>query len=123
MFYGLTQMEDYFAEKVSVFVAIGPVTKLPHSKEFDNLATDEGYDAILEGSKKFGIHALGSNKDAPFWRKEATFQFCKLTGDLCQKFTEYFMTEDTTYDDTERYYVATKHAGGSTPLKSILHYA
>jgi lysosomal acid lipase/cholesteryl ester hydrolase/gastric triacylglycerol lipase len=123
MFYGLTQMEDYFAEKVSVFVAMGPVAKIPHSMKMMTLGADHAYDLLERASAKFGIYAMGSDKEQSFWKKEAQYKFCEMTGELCIKVMDFFQSSDPEYDDPERYYVQTAHPGGSTPMKSLLHYA
>ena len=71
MFYGLSMMEDYFAEKVSVFVAMGPVTKIPHSLPMMDSLADKAYDLMDRASKEFGVYAMGSDKVQPFWKKDA----------------------------------------------------
>jgi hypothetical protein len=32
MFYGLAKNEDFFADRISIFIALGPVMKLTHCK-------------------------------------------------------------------------------------------
>lgn len=32
MFYGLSKLESYFIDKVSIFIALAPVTMLPNTK-------------------------------------------------------------------------------------------
>jgi hypothetical protein len=57
MFYGLTEMEDYFAERVSIFVALGPVIKLM------NLGADHFYDLLADAANLFHVYSLGSDKE------------------------------------------------------------
>jgi hypothetical protein len=64
MFYGLTEMEDYFAERVSIFVALGPVTKIPHSLiKLMNLGADHFYDLLADAANLFHVYSLGSDKE------------------------------------------------------------
>lgn len=58
MFYALAHNEAYFSEKISVFVALAPVTKISHSKTpfFDWIAMF--YDEFEDSIKALGIHYL-----------------------------------------------------------------
>lgn len=63
MFYGLSEWEDYFASRVSVFVALGPVTKIPHGLiKLMNLGANHFYDLLADAANLFHVYALGSDK-------------------------------------------------------------
>jgi len=74
MFSGLSENSAYFEDKVPLFVAVGPVTKISHTEDalFKFAATF--YDLIADTANMFGIHELlGKN-----WITSGTSKlFCK----------------------------------------------
>jgi len=63
MFYALSEMQDYFAERVSVFVALGPVTKIPHTLiKLMKFGADHFYDLLADAATLFKVYSLGSDK-------------------------------------------------------------
>lgn len=106
MFYGTAMFEDYFASKVNLFVALGPVTKIPHSKDFIPWTSKHIYFMTQWASEKFGVYHLGSDLKGQPWKTEAQFKFCKATGTLCLKLQDWIMNTDPLTEDTERFYVS-----------------
>lgn len=69
MFAALADNEDQYVDKVSAFVALGPVTKIRNTGDFSLKYISDNYDMIDEVAKTFGIHTIGSNPG--FWSTEA----------------------------------------------------
>ena len=62
MFYALSEDESVLKDKLSLYVALGPVTKIPNETcKAIRFATDM-YDTLATAANMFGIHeVLGSN--------------------------------------------------------------
>lgn len=61
MFYALATDEPTYAEKVSLYVALAPVTKISHNKDpLLNFAV-LWYDDIYRAANLFGIHGILKN--------------------------------------------------------------
>ena len=59
MFAALTRMNPYLKKKISLFVALAPVTKLPHhSVSLIQYAVDH-YDLVDDAVWTFGVHSIG----------------------------------------------------------------
>jgi hypothetical protein len=57
MFVGLAEMEEsYFADKMSLFVALGPVAKIPNTQVGLLTFIVNFYDVIADTADLFGIH-------------------------------------------------------------------
>jgi len=74
MFVGLSELEEsFFKDKLNLFVALGPVTKIPNTTTaFVGVGTTF-YDVIADAANLFGVYnVLGSN-----WLTDtATELFC-----------------------------------------------
>ena len=115
-------MEDQeIASKISLFVALGPVTKLTNSKIMNFTVENDKYKSIAEASEKYNIYALGTNKETPL-ESELFFKFCEATGPLCKWLTEFPLTSKTKYDDNEALNLSMAKQGGRVPTKGLLHF-
>lgn len=102
MYYGASMpgLKAYFENKISVFVALGPVTKVTNtSSEIFKLAKDM-YVPIDHFASTFGIHEiLGSN-----WLTDnATKLFCNAVPPFCRALQRAFISSDPQADDTDRF--------------------
>lgn len=120
MFYGLATHEEEFAKHLNLFVALNPVTKLPHTGPLMmNLATY--YDEILAASLKFNMHAMGMVMD--FAEKMAFYQICDINEEECKKILEMPLSSDPEFDDADRFNIAMTNNGGKTSMRSMLHFS
>ena len=122
MFYALSEDESAFKDKLSIFVALGPVTKIPHEECKAIRFASDMYDTVATAVDTFGMHTM---LDSNWFTSEATKLFCTdgpLT-DFCDYMAEAFISGDPAADDHERLTVKNAHGPYGTPTKSMLHYA
>lgn len=61
MYVGLAEMEEsYFADKTSIFVALGPVTKIPNQSSDLLSFITFAYDVVADTAWLFGIYDIFS---------------------------------------------------------------
>ena len=80
MFVGLADMEDYYRDKISLFVALAPVTMIPNTEA--SIFTDAAffYDELDDATNLFGIHSFLNNT----WLTSTVFKdFCNLVAWFC----------------------------------------
>jgi len=120
MYYGLSEMQSYFESKVSVFVALGPVTKIPNTGAAALQWACHFYDTLDDAVNLFDYYEfLGSN----FITDAATKLFCGAVPEFCVLIEEMFCTSDPDADDQDRFQVYLDHNPNGSPTKSVLHYA
>ncbi len=120
MFSGLSENEAYFKDKVPLFVALGPVTKISHTQAELLKYTGDFYDEIARTLKLFGINELmGKN----WLTSTATKLFCGKISIFCQLAGKFFINTHPSLDDNDRFAVYMGHEPNGTSVKSILHYA
>lgn len=122
MFYALSENESYFKDKLSLYVALGPVTKIPHEQTKAIKLAADIYDTVATAANLFGVHDV---LDSSWFSSEATKLFCTdgPLRDFCNYMAEAFISGDPKADDPERLTVKNAHGPYGTPLKSLLHYA
>jgi len=120
MFYGLSHNEAYLAERVSVFVALGPVTNLYNCKSsliqffanFQNLIADTA--GLLGFYEFFPANWLTTG----FMRL-----FCGTIPQICEFGLFLISDEDPALNDQDRTPVFLGHFPSGTSLRSLEHYA
>ena len=60
MFSALSENSDYFADKIALFVALGPVTKISHTQSQLLQLTAKFYDEVVNTGELLGIHEIGA---------------------------------------------------------------
>ena len=120
MYYGLATNEDFFADKISVFIALGPVMKLTNCKS-NLLNIVSKNDAIILGAcNTFGIYEFFPAN----WLTTGAMRFlCGTIPALCQLGDYLIADEDPTLDDPNRLPVYLGHFPSGTSLRCIEHYA
>ena len=100
MFTGLANYESYYKNKVSVFVALAPVTMLPNTQtELFHIASDL-YDEIDDTLNLLNIHSVLNNT----WYTSATTKlFCNAIPSMCLALEKLFVSSDPEYDDQDRF--------------------
>ena len=120
MFNALAENEDTFKDKLSLFVALGPVTKIDNTEsELLQLLADF-YSVIDDTSSLLGIHNLFASN----WLTDTAMQlFCTHIDTLCKLVESFFVTNKTDLDDDERFEVYMGHEPNGASTKSLLLYA
>ena len=96
MFTALAQDEASFADKLSIFVALGPVTKITNTQsELLKLASDL-YTELADTTALLGIHNLFPRN---YLTNEAMKLFCTHIDALCKLAESLFVTNKSELDD------------------------
>jgi pimeloyl-ACP methyl ester carboxylesterase len=120
LFAALAHNEDYFADKISVFIATGPVLQLTHCSS-DLLHFIAEHDAlIIDTCELFGIYDMfpANYIDTAFMKL-----VCGVIPELCEFGVSLLCDEDTSLDDDTRLNVYMGHFPSGTSLKCLDHYA
>ena len=120
MFYGLAENEAYYKNKLSIFVALAPVTMLPNTQaEIFRFAADF-YDEIDDTLNLFNIHSVLNNT---WYNNDTVKLFCNVIPEFCLLLERLFVSSDPTYDDLDRFEVYMDHEPNGSSTKALLHYA
>ena len=112
--------EDYFAEKVSVFLAFGPVVKLTHCKS-TLLEFFAHHDIILvDTCKLLGIYEFFP---ANWLTTGAMRLLCGHIPKLCDLGIYLVADENPAFDNQERMQVYMGHFPSGASLNSLLHFS
>ncbi len=118
MFYGLANNEEYFKSKISVVVALAPVTKISHTKvDLLRVLTDvygPGEDLL----KTLGVHSLFTKTWIDSYSKKIV---CGYYPELCLFFEKTIATRNVDLDDLNRFNVWLAHFPSGTSLRTIIH--
>ena len=89
MFTALSTNQDYFKDKVPLFVALGPAAKISHTQADFFQWTADFYEELAETCTLLGIHSiLGAN-----WFTSTVSQlFCSNIPRFCELIEELFAT-------------------------------
>ena len=120
MFYALAEDEASYKDKVSLFVALGPVTKISHTQsELLKFASDF-YREITDAAALFGIHNIAANN----WLTSGAMDlFCTHIDTFCKLIESFFVTNETDLDDDARFKVYMGHEPNGASVKTLLLYA
>ena len=121
MFVGLAEMEDsYFADKTSIFVALGPVSKIPNTGSGLLQFIVFWYDLVANTAWLLGIYEIfGAN----WFTSGACDLFCGVIPEFCEFLLSWFTSSDPSLDDDDRYAVYMGHEPNGASTKSLLLYA
>ena len=119
VFHALDSLQQFFKNRVSLFVALSPTAKI----------TDTESDLIKLTSKKVQIiteaETLFNSREVfgPTWGMDrSSVQFCNMLPLMCTVL-ETYIEHNTSYDDRDRHAVYKNHYPSSSPLRSLLHFA
>jgi len=106
MFTALATNQDYFKDKVPLFVALGPVTKISHTEAAVFKWSADFYSELADACYLFGIHELlGAN----WLTTTASTLFCSNISIFCELLSELFITHNPELDDNDRFGVYMGH--------------
>ena len=120
MFYALAKDEQSYADKMSLFVALAPVTKISHNKDpLINFITTF-YNEVADIASVLGIHQLLSRS----WiTSTACKVVCEPLPEFCELLSKFFVSNETDLDDDDRFAVYMGHEPNGASVKAMLHYA
>eukprot|EP00347_Sterkiella_histriomuscorum_P018552 403345077 len=120
MYYALAKNEDFYANSISVFVALGPVMKLTNSKS-NLLQLIAHNDALLLATcQTLGIYEFFP---ANWLTTGAMRLLCGTLPSLCQLGDYLIADEDLSLDDKDRLTVYFGHFPSGTSLYCLDHYS
>lgn len=119
MFFALTKKEDFFAERVSVFIALGPVTNLAHSKSSLINIFAFASTPLVDTCSVLGIYEFFPAN----WATTGAMRLlCGTIPALCELGLFLIADEDTTLNDEDRVPVFLGHYPSGTSMRSLDHY-
>lgn len=120
MYYALANFESYFKDKISIFVALAPVTMLPNTNTALLRLAADFYDELDDTFSLLGIHSVLNYT----WLNSATAKlFCNSLPPFCLALESLFVSNDTEFDDQDRFQVYIDHDPNGSSVKALLHYA
>ena len=119
MFAGMSAQPTFFNEHVSLFVALGPVTRLTHTKDPLLKFSSKKMQIIEEAEYLFDQREIFG----PNWKRDlGSIQFCNQLPLMCSVLETY--TENySEFDDRRSYLVYMGHYPSSSPVRSLMHFA
>lgn len=121
MYYGLSVNESYFANRVSVFVAMGSVTLVANTTASYLTMTADKYDEFDNYCALWNVHEIMANKD--YWWNIEFHAWCNDNPDACFAKGETSVTSNPEWDDEDRYFVYGTHSPSGASLRSLLFFA
>jgi len=119
MFYGLANWESYYKEKISIFVALAPVTMLPNTDTYLFQLASDFYDELDDTFDLLNIHSVLNNT---WYTSDTAKLFCDALPPFCLALESLFVSNDTEYDDQDRFQVYMDHEPNGSDVKALLHY-
>jgi lysosomal acid lipase/cholesteryl ester hydrolase len=120
MFYGLAKNEDYFASRVSVFIALGPVTRLDNCKSSLLQFFSHNGALLIDTCNTLGIYEFFP---ANYLDTGAMKLLCGVIPALCRFGVYLVADEDTSLDNADRLNVYLGHFPAGSSLKCLNHYS
>lgn len=119
MFYALSEdSQHFYSERLNLFVALAPLTKLENTRSSLLLKIDNYYDFIEKRLARKEVHeAFG------YWWNVLFKVVCGTDMNFCTWSEGFFVTQHPDFDDADRFQVYMGHMPGGTSVKAILHYA
>lgn len=100
MFVGLAEKEAYFKDRVSIFVALAPVTKLPNTEDQFWRNMSGNYNMIEDTLRMLGIHSILNDT---WFNSGVTSLTCNLAPWFCLDLNAMMTSGDTIYDSKARF--------------------
>ena len=117
MFAGLAKQNYYWKDKLNLFIALAPVTKLDYSTSTFIQYTAK-YSDYIESTLRFvGIYEFFNIANS----NTVTYT-CRLLPSWCKYTREFLLTSNPKLDDEERFKVYTGHYPGGGSIQSMVHF-
>jgi hypothetical protein len=116
MFFSLSKNPEYWKQRINVFFAFAPVTRLDNNNN-KLLKWVSQYHTLFKDTMNLAkIYNLAP--DNGFNRI-----FCSILPDVCKINEGLIVTSDPSLDDTQRYQVYMGHYPSGVSIQCLLHYA
>ena len=114
-----TREDDFYADKISIFIALAPMTKIPNADSpiIDYIA--QNYFNACDTADLLGMLEVF---EPDFKEKTSAMFFCKKLPALCEMIDKFQFTKEPKFDDPERKKVFMHHFPHATSLKTVFHY-
>jgi hypothetical protein len=119
MYYALATNQDYMKTKVSVFVALGPVTKISHSTSAIFQFAKHFYDEIDDALWTLGIYEILGKS---WFTSTAMKLFCGKIPQLCTLLEKLTVSSNPATDDLDRFAILMDHEPNGSSAQSIMLY-
>ena len=120
MFIGASLNQEYFKQKVSLFVALAPITRIGHVRstllKLIAMNIDYFQKVLIDD---YGMY----NMFPPSWiGNNLVSELCEHIGFLCKAFLELFADLDPSIDDLVRTRTYLTHFPSGSGYRNFLHY-
>ena len=120
MFYALSKYGDSMRDKLSLFVALAPVTKITNQKaEIISIAADF-YVTVKNAAELMHLYEIGG---ANWIQNTLMRKMCTKIEKFCLAIEKLIATDNPETDDPTRFAVYMGHQPNGTPARTIMHYA
>ena len=122
LFYGLSPtcgLRKYFRDRINLFIALGPVTKLDNLKSPVLRFMMQYYEQIKWVFMKLNFYEFFGGE---IWI-DYTKTICALFNESCTLFSSFIFNQNPNSDDNERLQVYAGHLPGGGSTKSYQHLA
>jgi pimeloyl-ACP methyl ester carboxylesterase len=117
MFYALATNQDFWAQRLTLFASLAPITRIDHTtnKIFGALAQDVNlFASALDLAHVYSVLGPISN-----WGTKIA---CSVLPQLCQFAEGFLITQDPSLDDSDRFQVYMGHFPSGASVHSFVHF-
>ena len=119
MYSALAEDPDFYSDKISLFVSLGPVSMIPHTDVGLMQFTSHFYDVVVDTADTLGVHEIGGMN---WFTHGVADAFCVHIPEFCEAIMSLFVNHHPEIDDDDRFAVYAGHSPNGSSLKSIEHY-
>lgn len=117
MFYQLAKPGNDWKEKLNLFVALAPVTRLDHSTSEIMVLISWPWKMIRDLFYLFRIYHIFDG-----WQAVVMQDTCRIFPSLCLFGEGFLITQDPSIDDPERFNVYMGHFPAASSVQSLVHF-
>lgn len=118
MFYQLAKPGNDWKEKLNLYVALAPVTRLDHSTTQMFVYLAKVGDDLRDLLYGIGVYHLLDG-----WQSTIMKATCQVLPPFCQIAEGFLITKDPSLDDPDRFNVYMGHFPAGASVQSLIHYA
>jgi hypothetical protein len=120
MFYSISDRPDFWKERLNLFTALAPVTRLEYTKN-DALKYLHGLASnwLMNAMYTINIYELFGDD----FSQTTLHLVCGIAPGICQFAEGFIITQNPDLDDTPRFQIYMGHFPTSASLQSLIHFA
>lgn len=118
MFYQLSKPNTDWKDKINLFIALAPVTRLDHSSSDLMTFFAKGADSLRNALYLIHVYHLLDG-----WQSDVMQAACKVFPPLCQLAEGFLITKNPLLDDPTRFNVYMGHFPAGASVQSLIHFA